>query len=109
MGYKHVADVMRPVRQQALNCATVSIGIVDPIALDREAPSLVEANGVALSGRCCLETPVIGRAGDDDAANPFENFFTLGQGKTAEVVRQMPGEPASFGCADVASNVMPGG
>lgn len=64
-------------------------------------------DGVSLSGCCRLKAPIIGGAGDNHPANPFQNFFALAEGQVIEIVRQMPGEPAPFGGTDIASDVMP--
>ncbi|MGK9086638.1 hypothetical protein KXR64_22990, partial [Brucella intermedia] len=49
-----------------------------------------------LSGCCGLKASIIGGAGDDYPANPFQNFFSLAERQIIEIVRQMPGEPAPF-------------
>lgn len=42
VGCEHVSDVVRPVRQQPLDGAASSVGIVNPIPLRDQPPSLIE-------------------------------------------------------------------
>lgn len=46
MGRQNISDIVRPMRQQALDRAAAGIGIVDPISLDDGPPGFVEFGGV---------------------------------------------------------------
>ena len=51
---QHVAHVVRTMRQQAFDGAATGIGVVDPIALDDQAPGLVERRLVIARGGASL-------------------------------------------------------
>lgn len=63
---------------------------------------------VTLLGRGRLKTTIIGRAGDDHPADPFQDFLTFAEGQAVEIVRQVPGEPTPFWWPDVGADIESG-
>ena len=54
MGREHVTDIVRSMRQQALDHTAACVGIEDAIALDRQLPSFVKGRLIVsgiLAGR----------------------------------------------------------